>query len=136
MELSDEQNAFLQKHSNQFLKMAFDYKRHEKVYQPDGYGKNTGDCGDTVEISLTTKKKIIQHVSLGIEGCINTNACANAVAHFAEGRSVDEAWDITPEKIIDFLETLDEDSHHCAELAVGSLYLALSDFKKKPVTRQ
>lgn len=136
MEMSDEQNAFLQEHSIQFLEMAFDYKRHEKIYQPDGYGKNIGDCGDTVVISITASKQVVQHISLSIDGCINTNACANTVAYFAEGKTVDEAWEITPENIIDYLETLPEDSHHCAELAVGALYLALSDFKKKPITRQ
>ncbi len=131
-----DQREFQEKHSMQFLQMASDYKRHEKVYRPDGYGKNTGDCGDTVAMSLTTMKNTIQHVSLEIDGCINTNACANTVAQFVEGKTIDEAWEMSPEQVIEFLETLPAESNHCAELAVGALFLALSDFKKKPVTKQ
>ncbi len=123
-------DEFWQNHSIKFLEMAFDYKRHEKIHRPDGHGINTGDCGDTVEMFLTGHKHTIQHVSLNIDGCINTNACANTVAQFVEGNTLEEAWDITPEQIIDYLETLPESSTHCAELAVGALFLALSDYKK------
>lgn len=123
-------DEFWQKHSIKFLEMAFDHKRHEKIFRPDGHGKNKGSCGDTVEIFLTGYRNTIQHVSLIIDGCINTNACANTVAQFVEGKTVEEAWDITPEQVIDYLETLPEGSAHCAELAVGALFLALSDYKK------
>jgi nitrogen fixation protein NifU and related proteins len=134
METTREQQAFLEKHSEKFLKMALDNSRHEKVFRPDGYGKNTGDCGDTIEMSITTLRKIIQHISLEIDGCVNTNACANAVADLIEGKTTEEAWEISPEKVAEYLETLPEDSFHCAELAVGALFLALTDFNRKPVT--
>lgn len=136
MEIEQKQQEFLEKHSPKFLKMALDQKRHEKVFRPDGYGKNIGDCGDIVEVSLTTLKQVIQHVSLVIEGCVYTNACANTVAQLVEGKSVDEAWEVTPEQVVDYLETLPEDSFHCAELAVGALYRALADFKRNPLTKQ
>lgn len=136
MDVNDEQKEFLQKHSIRYLEMALNYSRHEKIFRPDGYGVNTGECGDTVCMALTTMKNTIAHVSLQIDGCVNTNACANTVAYFAEGKTVDEAWEITPEKVAEYLETLPESQFHCAELAVGALYKALSDFRKKPVTRQ
>ncbi len=136
MEISAEQQEFLDKHSTKFLKMALNYNRHEKVFGPDGHGKNVGDCGDTVEIALTTMKKVIQYVSLQIDGCVYTNACANTVAHMVEGRTVNEAWEVTPEQVAEYLETLPEESFHCAELAVGALFLALADFKKNPLTNQ
>ena len=43
---------------------------------------------------------------------------------------MDEAWEITPETVANFLETLPADHYHCAELAVGTLYLALSDTRE------
>jgi nitrogen fixation NifU-like protein len=33
--------------------MAFRHDRREAIEHPDGYGKRTGDCGDTVEMFLT-----------------------------------------------------------------------------------
>jgi nitrogen fixation NifU-like protein len=135
MDLTEEQQDFFNKHSMKLIEMAYNFNRHEKVYRPDGYGTNIGDCGDTVSMALTTLKKVIQHVSLEIDGCAYTNACANTVAQFVEGKTIDEAWEIAPEQIAHYLETLPEDHFHCAELAVGALFRALADFNQRPVTR-
>jgi nitrogen fixation NifU-like protein len=43
---------------------------------------------------------------------------------------VEDAWEITPEAIIDYLETLPPEHAHCAELSVGAFYLALSNFQE------
>jgi nitrogen fixation NifU-like protein len=48
----------------------------------------------------------------------------------AEKKNVDEAWAITPEMVIEYLETLPESHRHCAELAVGALYQALADYNR------
>ena len=61
---------------------------------------------------------------------MNTNACANTVGELAEGKNVAEAWEITPEHIVDSLETLPPQNTHCAELAVGALYLALTNYQE------
>ena len=102
-----------------------DYRR--AVEQPDGYGKNTGECGDTIEIYLVLQDDIIQGVYYLTNGCLDTNACANAVIKMATGKAVADAWHITPEDIVTYLSTLDHHHHHCAELAVGALYHALTD---------
>jgi nitrogen fixation NifU-like protein len=121
---------FWQIHSQHYLEMAFRYDRREIIRQPDGYGRRVGDCGDTVEIYLTIRDDRIQRVSFQTDGCMNTGACANTVGELAEGRKVDEAWDITPEDIIAYLETLPPANTHCAELAAGALYLALVNYKE------
>ena len=38
---------------------------------------------------------------------------------------VQAAWEVTPEAVAAYLETLPTDHFHCAELAVGALYKAL-----------
>ncbi len=122
---------FWQKHSLKFLEMAFRTDRHERVRHPDGYGRRTGECGDTVEMFISVRDNHIRSVSFIVNGCMNTNACANTVADMAEGKSRDEAWEISPETVAAYLETLPPDHIHCAELAVGALYLALSDCRDK-----
>jgi nitrogen fixation NifU-like protein len=124
-------NDFWNKHSDQYLEMAFRTDRCEIITTPDGYGKNTGDCGDTIEMFLTLRNDRIEWVSFVTDGCVNTRACANTVAEMAEKRSIEEAWKITAEDVIAFLETLPEESFHCAELAVGALYRALADARKQ-----
>jgi len=126
---------FWQGHSLQYLEMAFRNDRRERVEHPDGYGKRTGECGDTVEMYLTMGNGCIRSVSYETTGCMNTNACANTVAELAEGRKVKDAWEITPDDVTAYLETLPPENTHCAELAVGAFYLALvnrQDLQRHP----
>jgi len=121
---------FWQNHSEHYLEMALRTDKHEIKENPDGYGKRTGVCGDTIEFFITVREDHLESVSFHVDGCINTNACANTVAMLAEGKQIDEAWEITWEQIRDYLGTLPSEEIHCAELAVGAFYLALTDFQE------
>lgn len=121
---------FFQDHSRNYLEMAFRTDKQGSMENPDGYGKHTGVCGDTVEMFLKVSQGRVQEASYHVEGCINTNACCNVVAHLIEGKSLNAAWGVTPESVIDFLETMPSDHTHCAELAVGALYLALAKYQE------
>lgn len=121
---------FWKDHSLRYLEMALRTDKRERLINPDGYGKRTGECGDTVEMFLTVRKNRIESISFDTDGCINTNACANTLVFLTEGKTIAQAWEITPEKVIDFLETLPEEQTHCAELAVGALCLALVNFQE------
>ncbi|MGM0418938.1 MAG: iron-sulfur cluster assembly scaffold protein [Thermodesulfobacteriota bacterium] len=122
---------FFEKHSKNYLEMAFSSERSEYVENPDGYGCKTGECGDTITFYLTLSGEKLEFVSYQVNGCINTNACSATLSKLTEGKSIDEAWEITPEDIADYLETLPEDEIHCAELAAGAFFLALNDAGKK-----
>ncbi len=52
---------------------------------------------------------------------------AEEKAKMIEGKTIEEAWNISPGDVVDYLEPLPEDESYCAELAVGAFYLALSD---------
>ena len=130
MNETKETTDFWQDHSLVFLEMAFRSDRRERLEKPDGYGKKTGDCGDTVEFFIDLDGETIRHLCYDINGCLNTNACCNAVVSLVEGKSVDAAWEVTPEQVAGFLETLPSDHFHCAELVVGTLYLALTDTRE------
>jgi nitrogen fixation NifU-like protein len=134
---------FWQDHSLHYLEMAFRSDRREAIDHPDGYGKRTGQCGDTVEIFLAVRNEKIESVSFQTDGCMNTNACANTVACLAEGKKIDQAWEISPEDVIGYLGTLPPEETHCAEVAVGAFYLALANLRelerspwKKPYQQQ
>jgi len=128
--MNEQEFDFWRAHSLHYLEMAFRYDRRERLQKPDGYGKRTGECGDMVEMFLVIKNNRIQSVSFDTNGCINTNACANTVAHLVEGKPIEEAWDITPEDVVEFLETLPKENYHCADLAVGAFYLALANHQE------
>lgn len=119
---------FWQSHSLEYLEMAFKYEHMERIEKPDGYGIRTGECGDTVEFFIMEKDGIIDSISYYINGCKNTNACANTVVKMAEKMKIEDAWEaITPEVVAGYLKTLPAHENHCAELATGAFYLALKD---------
>lgn len=129
--MHDPKDDIWQTHSIKFLESAFRTDRQEKIAHADGHGKKTGDCGDTIEFFIMTKDDAIENISYALNGCLNTNACANAIIDMIEGKSLNEAWDINPEDIAEYLESLPEDHFHCAELSTGALYLALADVREK-----
>ena len=104
--------------------------RQQVLDQPDGYGINTGDCGDTVEIFLATQGPLIRSAHYQSDGCMATHLCALLAVELTTGRGIEHAWKITPELIIAALPDLPADHHHCAELAAGALYRALVDLKE------
>ena len=125
-------------HSLHYLDMAFRTDKRKIVKNPDGYGRRTGACGDTVEIFLSIREGCIQSVSFDTDGCISTNACCNTLAYLVEGKTIAEAWNISPDDVVDYLKTLSPENVHCAELAAGALYQALAnynDIKKNPWKR-
>jgi nitrogen fixation protein NifU and related proteins len=128
--MSNKSKIIKSKYSPRYLEMATCPDKRGIIKDPDGYGKRTGECGDTVEMYIIVRQNRIHSVSFITDGCINTHACANCVAFLAEGKSMTEAWEITFEKVIDYLETLPIEHTHCAELAVGAFYLALVNFQE------
>lgn len=130
MEEQKETTDFWQDHSLAFLEMAFRADHRERLEKADGYAKKTGDCGDTVEFFINLDGDHIKTIAYDINGCLNTNACCNAVVSMVDGKTVDAAWEVTPEQVAGFLETLPPDHFHCAELVVGTLYLALTDTRE------
>ena len=70
-------------------------------------------------------------VTFRVQGCTNTVACGNTVSFLMEGRTLSDAWHLTPENVADYLQTLPPDHFHCAELAVGAFYRALSDYNSR-----
>jgi nitrogen fixation NifU-like protein len=127
---NDQVKDFWQSHSLKFLEMAFRTDRQEIIQHPDGHGKKSGDCGDTVEFFLMLKGDRIHTLSYALNGCVNTNACANTIIELVEGKTLDAAWEIQPEDVAEYLESLPEDHFHCAELAVGAFYLTLANARE------
>lgn len=118
-------------HSRNFQEMVSRTERYGQLDTPDGYGKRTGDCGDTIEMYLSVQGGQIRMVTFTVEGCGNTVACGNTVSMLMEGRSMTDAWQLTPENVADYLESLPSDHFHCAELAVGAFYRALTDYNQQ-----
>ena len=120
----------LPEHTQIFLEMAFRTDRQKILAHPSGVGRNRGTCRDRIEIQVAIQAGVIQEVAYQLDGCLNSNACANAVAEMVEGHAVTAAWALKPEMVAAFLQSLPADHFHCAELAVGAFYKALADYQQ------
>lgn len=128
--MSTQQPDLWQTHAIRFLECAFRSDRHERLQQADGHGQKRRECGDTVEIFVMLKGETLQHIAYTLNGCINTNACVNALIDLAQGQPLHRALQITPRQVADYLQSLPDHEFHCAELAVETFRLALADARR------
>ncbi|MGD8388250.1 MAG: iron-sulfur cluster assembly scaffold protein [Desulfobacteraceae bacterium] len=101
---------------------------------PDGYGRLTGTCGDTMQIFLKFQGDRVTEATFQTDGCGSSTVCGSFAAELALGRSPEELTEITGESILDILGGLPEEDRHCAFLAAGTLQEALDSYMKKQVS--
>lgn len=83
---------------------------------PDGYGRVTGRCGDTMEIFLRFEGDRVKEATFQTDGCGSSTVCGSFAAELAE---------ITGELILGVLGGLPKEDRHCAFLAAETLQEAL-----------
>ena len=91
-------------------------------------GRITGTCGDTMEIYLRIRDEKIQEASFFTDGCGSSVACGSVAAELATGKEFDEAGLIGGDTILEVLNGLPEEEHHCAYLAAEALQVAIHEW--------
>jgi len=109
-----------------------------EIPAPDGFGRITGPCGDTMEICLKVRDGRITNASFWTDGCGPSIASGSMVTEMAKRRSISEAQKIGQRDVLAALGGLPEGSEHCALLAVDTLKEAIRNylaFKNEPWKR-
>jgi nitrogen fixation protein NifU and related proteins len=106
----------------------------ETLYDPEGYAKIEGDCGDTIEVFLKRDRDGGLIMAYRTDGCAPTIACCSMLSRMVRGRNPKAAEAITKEELIDALGGLPEDHLHCAELALSTFFKALLDMQLRTGT--
>lgn len=104
-------------------------KNMGKMDNPDGFGRITGPCGDTMEVSLRVRDSIIIDAMFMTDGCGITLACGSLCTSLAKGKSIQEAFNISQQVILDNFGGLPESNVHCALLASNTLREAIVNFR-------
>jgi len=110
-------------------------KNMGKIEDPQGFGRVTGLCGDVMEISLRVKSNRIIEAKFSTMGCGPTLAAGSMATELAAGKTVQEAFKISQDAILEHLGGLPEESEHCALLASDTLKEALRNYlayKREP----
>ena len=99
-----------------------------EMESPQGYGKVTGPCGDTMKIFLRIENNRITDARFITDGCATTIAAGCMACELAIGTTFKEAFKISKEVILEELGGLPQESIHCALLASNTLREALTDY--------
>jgi len=105
------------------------------IEDPQGHGKITGPCGDTMEIFLRIDKDKLIEAKFLTDGCATSLASGSMATELAVGKTVSEALKIGQQIILENLGGLPTESEHCALLASDTLKKALRDYlanKREP----
>jgi nitrogen fixation NifU-like protein len=110
----------------------------DEIPVPDGFGRVTGLCGDTMEICLKVRDGKVTNASFWTDGCGPSIASGSMVTEMAKRMNIGEAQRISQHDVLAALDGLPEESEHCALLAANTLKEAIKDylaFKKEPWKR-
>jgi nitrogen fixation protein NifU and related proteins len=99
------------------------------IPDPDGFGRLTSSCGDTMEIRLKVTDGRVTNASFWTDGCGPSIASGSVVTELAKGKEICEAQKITQQDILDALDGLPEESLHCALLAADTIKEAIKDYR-------
>lgn len=128
------QNQIFEETRSAFGELGFQRWRNPlyrgKMDAPDGYGRLTGTCGDTMEIFLKFENERVYAASFLTDGCGSSTVCGSLAAEMALGKMPEDLADVTGEAILNLLGTFPAEDEHCAFLAAATLQEALSDFIK------
>lgn len=86
-------------------------------------------CGDELTYYLRVNDGVITEIKHDARGCAISRAAADILADMAEGKSVDEALEITYDDILEAMGGISEARRACATLSVDVLREALGKLK-------
>ena len=99
-----------------------------EIPAPDGFGRVTGPCGDTMEICLKVRDGRVTNASFWTDGCGPSIASGSMVTELAKRMSISEAQRISQHDVLAALGGLPEESEHCALLAANTLKEAIKNY--------
>lgn len=104
----------------------------EANYQYDAEGVvGNPVCGDQMKMYITVKNDTIIDVKWKTYGCASAIASTSALSEIVKGKTLDEALEVGPKEITDYLGGLPEHKFHCSVLGHEALAAAIANFRKK-----
>lgn len=88
-------------------------------------------CGDYLTLYIKIKDNHIDEISYLVFGCSASIATSSMTSVMAKGKSIEEAFKISEEDIIEALDGLPDNKIHCSNLAVSALRNAINNYLNK-----
>ena len=106
-----------------------------EVDNPDGIGEvGNPTCGDMMTFTIKVKDDHIEDVKFKTFGCGAAIAVSSMVSEMAEGKTLDEAMEITNAMVAEELGGLPKNKMHCSNLGADALHKAIEDYRHRQET--
>jgi len=115
-------------YSETVVQHAMNPKNLGMMQNADGFAREIGSCGDTMEIWIKVSSDTIDSATFMTDGCGPSIASGSMATEMATGKSIAEARKITQADVLNALGGLPEESQHCALLAANTLKAAIKDY--------
>lgn len=104
----------------------------DEVFEADGEGL-VGNirCGDQMQIKIKVEDGIIRDCRWKTYGCASAIASTSMLSEMVKGMSLEKAYAIRPEDIIEQLDGLPAVKVHCSVLGDRALREAIDDYYRK-----
>jgi nitrogen fixation NifU-like protein len=102
------------------------------IEDADGIGKaGSPVCGDLMEFYIKVNDGRIDDIKYRTFGCGAAVASASMGTELAKGMTLEEAMELTDERVAEALGGLPEVKTHCSNLAARTLHAAIEDYLSK-----
>ena len=95
---------------------------------PSITAQHEGTYGDIMILHLKIEDNKIIDTRYEYVGCAGLQACASAVTEVIKGETLDQAYTIEIEDIIDFLVSIPQQKYECAEISRDTLRKAINEW--------
>lgn len=88
-------------------------------------------CGDVIRLGIRMQEQQIQEIRFKAKGCVPAIACGSALTELVQGKTADEARQLTRDDLIAAVGGLPQASAHAAQLALDALSKVLAQVSAK-----
>lgn len=87
-------------------------------------------CGDIMKIYLIIEEGVIKEAKFMTFGCGSAIASSSIATELIIGKTIEEAWAITNESVIEALDGLPTSKLHCSVLAEQTIHKAINNYRE------
>jgi len=102
-----------------------------EIENADGVGEAGNPHGDQMKIFLKIRDNRIEDVKFKTFGCAAAIASSSMATELIKGKTLDEAWGLTNEEVVEALEGLPPGKLECSVVSREAIHRAINAYRKK-----
>jgi len=102
------------------------------IHNADGIGSvGNPSCGDVMKVYIKVADGRLVDVKCKTFGCAAAIACSSMASELVMGRTIEEAFNLTREEVVEALNGLPPEKIACSNLAPDAIRAAIEDYHSR-----